>query len=498
MTSIELDLGLHPRQLQAFESDATEILFGGASEGGKSHFARCFLIIWCLKIPNLQCVLIRKKYADILNNHLEGRTGFRNLLAPLTQLKQVDITQNEIRFFNGSRIIFQHCQDERQFDSAQGVERQILVIDEATQISERLIRFFRGWVRMPKEAKEAIPEEYRSGFPKILYTANPIGVSVNFFRRNFVKCRKAFEIEKVEGFKRQYIPSRATDNLSVDQEAHKGRLEGIGDPVLARVLDEGDWDAPTGEFFPEWDEKRHVVASFTPPSHFYRFRTFDWGTADPAVVYWVCISDGEPFTPSDGKQRWFPKGALIVYNEWYMCDETNPAKGSRMRNEDIARGIIDRSEYEHRNVVTITDSLPFQDRGGETIAMVFQKNSVLLTQGDTSRVPGWSQLRSRLIGIEIDSNENRRVPMIYFTENCKYARDYIPALPRHPRDNKREDAAEHGEATHCCDAIRLACMVHPIIRHSQVPIQTRIDKEIKASKPTIGKIARSMGNAYFN
>lgn len=498
MSTAVLNLELWPRQLAAFETPARELLFGGASEGGKSHFVRIALIAWCLAIPGLQCTLIRKKYDDILRNHVDGPSGFRALLAPLIGGGQVVITQNEIRFPRGSLIGFQHCQDERQFDSAQGVEKHVLVIDEATQISERLIRFFRTWVRMPKEMKDSLPEEWKGKFPRIIYTANPIGVSVNFFKRNFVDALPDERIEVVDGFPRQYLPSRYTDNFSVDQADHIGRMAGIGDAAIARALDAGDWNAISGGFFYEWDEDRHVVTDLdSPPSHWFRFRVFDWGTADPFYVGWVAVSDGEPFRDSEGFERWFPRGALIFYNEWYGCDPSDPAKGNRMRNEDIAQGIVSRSEYEHRNVITLTDSLPFQDRGGETIAQVFERNGCPLSLGDTSRVQGWSLMRSRLIGIQIDSNSEQRTPMLYVTECCKFLRDYIPALPRHPSESKKEDAAEHGEATHACDAIRLACTAHTVIRDSMTPIESQVKRALNV-KVTMKKITRDQGHAIFS
>ncbi len=503
MHEIVLDLDLWPKQMMAFQSPCTDLLFGGASEGGKSHFVRVALISWCLAIDGLQCVLIRKKYDDILKNHVESPTGFKKLLEPLLKIKKVKITEAGVYFPNGSIIAFQHCQDERQFTSAQGVEKHVLVIDEATQISERLLRFFKLWVRMPKEMKARLPERFRDKFPCIIYTANPIGASVSYFRRNFVKARPPYEIEKVEGFLRQYIPSKYTDNYSVDEEAHQGRMSGYPDKATAKALDDGDWDAPTGEFYTEWDEQRHVVTDFIPPQHWYRFRTFDWGTADPAVAYYIAVSDGEPFRDEKGKERWFPRGALIYYREWYVCDEKDPAKGRRLTNEELAQGILQHAEYEHRNVITLTDSLPFNDMGGLGIAATFARQDCILTRGDTSRVVGWSQLRSRLIGKEIDSNfidDKGKVilfPMIYFCENCRFARDYIPALPRHPSESKKEDAAESGEATHACDAIRLGCMAHPIVIDRKEPWQARINKET-SKKVTAQQLIRSSDNDYLS
>ena len=443
----ELNLELWPRQLEAFETNATEYLFGGSSRGGKSHFVRVALVAWCLGIPKLQCVLIRKKFDDILSNHVNGPSGFRDLLSALTASGQARVTQDAVTFSNGSMITFKHCQDERQFDSAQGVGTHVLVVDEATQIGERLLRFFRGWVTMPNEMKESLPDWAQGRFPRIIYTANPIGPSVPYFRRYFVEARKPFEMERVGAFIRQYIPSLVTDNPSEDAEAARGRLMEIGDTALATALIEGDWHALQGDYFPEWNEDRHVVASFTPPSWWFRFRSMDLGYAEPFACYWIAVSDGEVFHDSQGRERWFPRGSFIFYREWYGCDATDSSRGLRMRNEDIAAGIYSRSDANERSVITLTDSLPFQDRGGLHVPKVFADNGVPIVQGDTSRVIGWNQMRARLIGQDFSGE---RVPLIYFTDDCTAARDYIPALTRHPSETKKEDAQEHGEATHSC------------------------------------------------
>ena len=118
------------------------------------------------------------------------------------------------------------------------------------------------------------------------------------------------------------------------------------------------------------------------------------------------------------------------------------------------------------------------------VPKVFADAGVPIVQGDTSRVVGWSQMRARLIGKEIGGE---RIPMIFFTDDCLAARDYIPALTRHPSETKKEDAQEHGEATHSCDAIRLACMAHTIIKDRISPMQSRIDDAMRM-KPSIKNI----------
>ena len=494
---IGLDLELWPRQMSVVTSEATEILFGGASEGGKSHLARVILICLCLACPGIQCVLIRKKHADILKNHVHGPSGFSALLAPLIAAKLVRVTEDNVQFPKGSLISFLHCQDERQFSSAQGIEKHVLVIDEATQISERLIKFFRAWVRMTPEFRASCPPEWRRKLPLILYTANPIGASVGFFRRHFVRAREEFQVEKVHGFLRQYIPSKAEDNGSIDLEAHRGRMEGMDDRAIAKALDEGDWDAPTGDFFPEFDEDRHVVTDFYPPHWWFRYRTYDWGVADPAVCYWIAISDGQPFKDDEGRERWFPRGALLYYSEWYICDPEDESKGLRLTNREMADGILERSEARAKKVPTLTDSKPFQSMGGYGIEETFRDAGCVLTRADTSRVVGWAQLRARLRGIQVNGSETDRTPMVFFCACCKKARDSLPALPRHASDAKREDAAEHGETTHACDAIRYGCMVHAVIKDIGEPLETKLSRGIFSSKTTMRGLLKKDKNARF-
>lgn len=448
---VNLNFTLWPKQLQCLQSEATEILFGGASGGGKSHLIRVSLITWCLAIPNLQCSLIRKKYSDIWDNHVEGPTGFKALLQPLIKLNQVIITKDEIRFPRGSRINFVHCQDERQFDSAQGIERHVLVLDEAPQIVERLIRTFRAWCRAGDDWLATLPKEWHGMFPRILYTGNPVGLSAGFFRSNFVKARKPFDIEYVDGFKRQYIPSLVTDNFSVDADVQRGRLEGLGDPKLAQALIKGDWDAPLGDFYSNYDEEKLVIDDFDPPEHWFRFRTFDWGSAEPFACLWCAVADGEVF----GDNMWLPRGAIVFYREWYGCEPDDQAKGLHYKNEDIARGIVKRSWDCPDNIQTLTDSFPFRELGGPSIASVFAAHGVPLRQADTSRVSGWKLLRDRMQGNE------KGVPLVYICRSLEYLRYYFPMLQRHK--TKPEDAVEDGEATHIMDCARYAVATFPKI-----------------------------------
>ena len=99
-----INLELHEKQALALGTDATEVLFGGAAGGGKSHLMRVAALLWCAAIPGLQVYLFRRIREDLIKTHIEGPRGFRALLGPWTLAGIAKIVNDEIRFWNGLRI----------------------------------------------------------------------------------------------------------------------------------------------------------------------------------------------------------------------------------------------------------------------------------------------------------------------------------------------------------------------------------------------------------
>lgn len=470
---------LWPKQLDALHSPAQEILYGGAAGPGKSHLLRVALIAWAMAVPGLQCYLFRRAYRDLIQGHMEGPTGFKSMLAEAEAAGLVQIVELEIRFKNGpqggfeggSRISLNHCQHENDCLSYKTIEFHVLAIEEATEFTEFMIRFLRSRVRMPEIMQSRIPDNLKGRFPRCLYATNPGGPGHAYFKRAFVDARPPGEIwiapDEDGGFSRQFISAKLSDNPSVNPNEYRKRLQGIGSPAYVEALLDGNWEAALGAYFPEFAKDKHVVPDFLPPDHWFRFRTFDWGDAEPFGVYWWAVSDGETFIDNHGDKRWFPRGALIAYREWYGCNEYAPSQGLRMRNEDIAEGIKARTLANETHLLTLTDSLPFQTRGnvGNRICDIFERDGVPLIQGDTARISGWSQMRARLIGVELDDSGERH-PMIYFCESCPYVINYIPMLAYHPSPTRSRDAQESGEATHACDCVRLACTARAKIKEA--------------------------------
>lgn len=464
----EIDLPpLHPKQEVAFETLATEILYGGATRGGKSFLIRWAYIMFNTEIPGLQSDIYRLNYDDVVSNHMQGETSFPELLLPWEKERLVTITQTEIRFnFNNSRITLRHCSDDRAMLKGQGVPCHLRTFEEAAQIAEHRIRRLRGWVTMSEEMKARVPDKWKGMFPRIYYTSNPFGESAGYFRRQFVKAGERMKVFRAPdndgGHLRIYIPAKLEDNPSEDKEATIRRISGLGDEALVDALLNENWDAPVGDFIRQWNETLHRVPDFEPPDYWFKWRSYDWGSADPFAVYWHCISDGEKFTDHEGRERWFPRGGRITYKEWYGCHPVDQKAGVEMSNVEMARGILERT-HEQTSGLTITDSFPFANRGGKLISQEFMEEGVPLTLGNTARIQGWKFWKDLMIGHKFRdaSGEEQQVPMWYITRSCKYAAEYIPTLQRHK--SKIEDAVEDGEATHSTDAIRVGLFTNPPI-----------------------------------
>lgn len=437
------------------------------------------LILFCSRISNLKCDIFRLHFDDVVANHMQSENGFPVMLSQWVKDGLVSITQTEVRFnYNNSLISLEHCNSDEVMLKHQGIGKHIRVFEEATQIKERYIRWLRGWCSMPEDMKDLLPAQIgdlfphltaaqiKEMFPKIIYTSNPIGVSAGYFRREFVKARKRYEIERTEdkegGFLRQYIPAKVEDNPSENAEATRRRVSGIGDDAITDALLNENWDSPVGDFIRQWDDERNVVDDFTPPAHWFKFRGHDWGSSEPAYTAWASISDGEEFVDEYGQLRWFHAGCIVIYREWNTCREDDTSKGLELNNDVLARGIVSRTPEVTSNI-TVTDSLPFQTRGGELMADTYAKNGCPLTRGNTDRVTGWKQLKDYIHGVD-------GFPMFVVTRSCKYLIEYIPMLQRHKL--KAEDAVESGEATHACDTVRLITMTRPPIRKQKQETQS--------------------------
>lgn len=457
----ELNLELHPKQLEAFKSAATEILYGGAAGGGKSHLMRVAAIIWCSAIPGLQVYLFRRIRDDLVKNHMEGPSGFRALLAGWEACGFCTIVEDEIRFWNGAKIYLCHCKDEKDRFKYQGAEIHVLLIDELTHFTDKIYRFLRNRVRM---VGITLPEQYKDKFPRIICGANPGGIGHQFVKMTFIdgaqpmKVNRAVESEG--GMLRQYIPARLEDNpsMAANDPGYEQRLMGLGSEALVRAMRFGDWDIIDGAFFDNFRKDRHVIKPFAIPEGWMKFRAGDWGSAKPFAFGWFAVATDT--TVINGTT--IPRGALVMYREWYgvSVDKDRrfvPDKGVKMTANEVGRGVVERDQ-DDKISYGVLDPAAFSEDGGPSIAERMADEGAYFDRADNARVTqrgamgGWDQLRGRLNG-DADGH-----PMLFFFDTCFHTVRTLPALQHD--ENRPEDLDTTAE-DHAADMVRYGCMSRP-------------------------------------
>jgi len=449
-----LELTLHPKQLAALESPATEILYGGAAGAGKSHLFRAASIAWCVAIPGLQVYFFRRMYPDLLDNHMSGPSSFPVLLGPFIDrgLAKINWGKLDIEFANGATIHLRHCQYPKDVYKYQGAEMHVLIIDELTQWMREMYLFLRSRVRM---VGLAVPLALAGLFPRALLGANPGGVGHNWVKADFVTITRPLDVIRMPssegGMLRQYIPARMDDNpsLMADDPSYEDKLEGLGDPTLVRAMRLGDWNIVSGGMFDDlWDPDKHILEPFIIPKSWRVDRSFDWGSSRPFSVGWWAESDGTYNAPS----RFFPRGSLIRIAEWYGWTG-KPNEGTKALAIDIAKGIKSREAgMRHRVQDGPADSSIFSVENGASIATHMTAQGISWTMADKSpgsRRNGWEKIRAML---KAAKEERPEEPGLYVFDTC--VDGFIRTLPSLPRDTRNRDDVDTDAEDHAGDETR--------------------------------------------
>lgn len=429
------EVSLHPKQAQAFLSDATEILYGGAAGGGKSFLLRVKAISCAMQVPGIQIYLFRRLYSELVKNHLEGPGGFRVLLEPYIRKKYCRITTAPpaIRFKNGSAIHLCHCRFDGEVTRFQGAEIHVLMMDELTHFSETIYRFLRGRCRLP----EGIRGQYN--LPLILCGANPGGPGHNWVKRTFIDFAEPYMIRRMEkeegGMLRQYIPARLEDNPSLNKEDYEARLTGLKSPFLVRAMLEGSWDIVAGGMWDDvWNPELHVIPPFEIPLSWRIDRSFDWGASKPYSVGFWAESDGSEVKLPDGQTLQTVRGDLFRIAEIYGWNG-KPNEGAGDSPRTVASLILEKEKslgLRGRVKPGPADNSIFDSSGCASIASEMERVGVRWNRSDKtpgSRRRGWVLLRQLLKNVSSTEEPSLRV-----FSNCVHFIRTIPVLQRSERD----------------------------------------------------------------
>lgn len=412
MKTLEINLGKpNPKQRKFLKAKTRYVGYGGARGGGKSWSIRAKAIALAYKHAGIKILIIRRTYQELQSNHID----------PLRSILYGAVTYSEknklMVFPNGSTIKFGYLKSDSDVLQYQGIEYDVVFIDEATHFTEHHFTIFKACVRGVNK------------FPKRIYvTCNPGGVGHEWVKRLFVDRRFKPE-ENPDDY--SFIQATVYDNevlMKVDPE-YEHQLKELPENLREAWL-YGNWDMFVGQYFTMWDEKIHVSHPFIIPRHWRRYVTMDYGR-DMFACYFIAVDE---------------KGKAYVYKEIY---QNNLIVSEAIETLKVAMG-NDRIEM----FMAPPDLWNTQSMTGKSTAEAFAEAGIPLYKASNDRINGWYDLSEWLKVKDGDTN------LTIFN----YCHNLIRCLPLLQFDEKNPNdiAKEPHEYTHGPDALRYWCAGRPV------------------------------------
>ena len=405
-----LDLKVTKKQRLFLEATQTEVLFGGAAGGGKSHGQVIDALLFALRYPGSKQLILRRTFAELDKSIIRTVMG----MYP-REIFTFNSSAHVGKFKNGSIIDFGYIATQNDVYQYQSAEYDVVRFDELTHFTKDqyiyLISRVRGANDFPKQIKSS---------------TNPGGVGHTWVKERFIDPsppNTAFIGD--DGVSRVFIPSLLSDNkpLNESDPSYRKRLEALPEKEKKALL-YGDWNIFEGQYFAEFNADVHVCEPFPIPSEWRRWRAFDYGL-DRLACLWVAMDSARN---------------VYVYKE--LCESNLPIS-------EAARRMLDMTTEDEDIYATLAppDMWGRSQETGRSKAQIFYESGLTLTKSSNDREAGWLAIKELL---KTDANGEAR---LHIFSNC---RELIKCLPALLRDEKRptDCATEPHEITHAPDALR--------------------------------------------
>lgn len=428
-----------PRQAEFHAATEFDVLYGGAAGGGKTKALLLDAIRYAVQHPGLRVGAFRRTFPEI-------RESFLPELASIGFAASVGGHWNggeyELRFDNGSLIMFRYVETLADATRRQGGQYQLLIFDERTLTPPEAVAFLYSRLRSGRKDLPVIG--IRSG-------SNPGGQGHAAVKAAYIDATDygSKVITDARGRTVRFIPSRVDDNPHVNPE-YRQDLQTLPEAMRKAFLD-GSWDAFAGQVFTEWDRDRHVVPAFVLPDSWPRHAGVDWGYAAPWAVVWAAVDED---------------GRVWIYDELY---------DTKVGESEQARRVL--AAENGRQVTRYADDAMWTSRGDALpVAQVYANEGChLIPARKGERIIGWQRVHTYLGDGPACPHHRAQgwatCPRLHVLDGAapNLVRT-LPALPYAITASKVEDVDSRAE-DHAPDALRylLINLAEPVIDRWAIP-----------------------------
>ncbi len=428
-----------PAAVPMHSSKVPNLCYGGAVGGTKSHSTRFDAYRHLLSVPDYNAILMRRTHEELKRNHTNPALKDCAAINDFFQQTVMDLvpSEHELRFpLTRGLLTFGHCQNVGDEEKYLGPEYDEFRPDEMATFEKQQIIGVAGRLRSVKHG------EYGQVAARLIGTTNP---GPSWIKQMFIdKTVPKHENPRYKPDHYLYIPAKLYDNPYLMDEdgtytTYEDRLYAYSPQRRKQLLD-GNWDAVTGQFFPEWSRDLHVGVLNIPAG--CKFECWlDWGySPNPGVCHWVAS---------------FPNGRLYVFAEWVFNGEGKQllvAAKVAARIAEITRGILKETHTRWNKTIGDPSMWAKDGHSGESYEETFRRNGVRMLKADNDRVQGWGRLRHWL------QRHPEGGAWIMFSPDCSYAIRTVPTLVHDKNDP--DDCDTSGE-DHSADCLRYGVMGRP-------------------------------------
>lgn len=468
MSAKKVEYECTARQEAFIQTDADEVLYGGAAGGGKTFGQFLDTVIYAGRYPGSKQIIFRRTYPEL------ERSIIRTFQAELPEgLFNYNASKHSGLFNNGSLVDFGYIDNEKDLKKYQSAEYDVIRFDELTHFTEEM------YVYMMSRLRGTTP------FPRAIKSStNPGGVGHSWVKQRFIDSmppdQKTDFFDETGAFigSRVFLPAKVQDNVYLMEQdpGYIRKLKNLN-PREQKALLYGDWDLVEGRFFDEFDRTIHTIRPFFRPEE----KPEDW-------EYYIAIDYGLDML-----------AALLMGvapgNKYYAIDEVyegeqHPERGHKGLIASEAAEMVKKlgKGYPIRAVFAPPDLWGKSKDTGRSIAEIFYRQGVTLTKVDNNRVMGWMAVKEALHP-RPDEQGAVTADLLLF-DGCRHLIRTLSSIEVDPR-NPNDAAKEPHELTHAPDALRYFFAGRPRGKKPKAqPVRYDFNFQKKQEEPEKGRRVR--------